>query len=110
MKQMKNKIVVFYIPCKNKKEAEQLSQTAIIQKLAACANFHPITSCYEWNSKLIMESEAALILKTLPSFSKKLNAFILKNHSYECPCILHYNARVNEEFYQWMKASLRKQN
>lgn len=110
MNQMKNKIVVFYVPCKDKKEAVRLSQTAVIQKLAACANFYPITSCYEWNSKVSMESETALILKTLPSFSKKLSAFLLKNHSYECPCILHYNAKVNDEFYQWMKASLRKQN
>ncbi len=104
---MKNKISVLYIPCKNKKEAIALGKVAIDNKLSACANIFPIDSLYVWGEKLTQDNETILLLKTLPKLSKKLGQLIESKHSYECSCILSLDAKVNKEYYKWMKQSIK---
>ena len=62
---MKHEMTVFYIPCKNKKEAEDISRALLDANLIACANILPgILSMYSWNSKIEMTQETLLLIKT----------------------------------------------
>ncbi|NOT36549.1 MAG: divalent-cation tolerance protein CutA [Saprospiraceae bacterium] len=103
---MKNSILLFYIPCKNKKEAIALSKKCIEAKLAACANIFPITSIFPWNKKIENASEFTILLKTIPKLEKQLSKYISKNHSYEIPCIATTKFKVNKEYFNWMNTIL----
>ncbi|MEO6189880.1 MAG: divalent-cation tolerance protein CutA [Saprospiraceae bacterium] len=103
---MKNKITLFYVPCKNKEEATRLAKICINNKLMACSNIHPIDSIYLWEEKIVQEKECILMLKTLPSLSKKLKKLIQQEHPYEIPAIISYDASVNKEYMAWMKLAL----
>ncbi len=104
----KNKINFFYTPCKNIKEANSIAKSCIKNKLAVCANIFPIQSIYQWKNKFESTIEQVLILKTLPSRSKKLSKHISKAHSYTTPCIAITEFRVNKEYYNWMEEKLIK--
>lgn len=105
---MKNKINFFYVPCKNKKEANTMAKSCIENNLAACANIFPIQSIYPWKNKIESAKEHVLILKTLPSLSKKLSQNITKVHSYSTPCIAITEFKVNKVYYQWLEKQVLK--
>ncbi|MEP7195864.1 MAG: divalent cation tolerance protein CutA [Saprospiraceae bacterium] len=107
---MKNKIILFYIPCANKAEASKLAKASLQEKLSSCANIYPIDSSFSFKDKLENVKENILLLKTLPSLAKKLKKLIKTNHSYEIPCILSYKVKVNKPYKLWMKEILNKPN
>jgi periplasmic divalent cation tolerance protein len=96
------KITLFYITTRNEKEASRLGHLAVEHRLAACANIHPIHSIYEWDSKMQNDQECVLILKTISDQVQKLSALIKAHHSYEVPCIMHWEVEVNEEYGAWI--------
>lgn len=100
-------IAIFYIPVKDQEEASRLGQLAIEQRLAACANVFPIHSLYPWDGQLQQDHEHVLLLKSVPSKSDELQSFIQQHHSYEIPCILHWEAGVNERYGNWMLDQIR---
>ena len=99
-------ITIFYIPIGSESEAIDLGDLVIGTKLAACSNVFPITSAFPWNGNLEKENEFVLILKTIPSLTDSLRIFIEGNHPYEIPCILSWNAEVNDSYGKWMLAEL----
>jgi periplasmic divalent cation tolerance protein len=101
------KISIFYIPTGSAEEAQQLGQKVVENKLAVCSNSFPIQSIYPWEGKIQSDNEFVLILKTFPDHNETLQTFIVEHHSYKIPCILHWDAEVNEAYYQWMKDVLR---
>lgn len=103
---MKNNIVLFYVPCRNKKEAIALSKKCLSVRLCACTNLIPIDSFFLWKKKTESSKEVSLILKTIPSLSKKLKKFINENHTYEIPCIATLEGQVNKEYFKWMESEL----
>lgn len=83
---MSVKLVYATVP--NCKEAEQIAETVVTERLAACANIlEHATSIFNWDGKLCRASEAVLILKTTEERTAELTARIKTLHSYECPCI-----------------------
>lgn len=101
------KIVVFYITCANEAEANSLGQQAVELRLAACANIHPINSIYFWENKLQHDQEYVLSLKTLSGKINAVNSFITMHHSYQVPCILHWEAEVNDVYGKWVEEQVR---
>ena len=71
-----------------KSAAIKLAQRIIKQKLAACVQFMPINSIYQWKGKVESAKEYLVLSKTKGSLAKKLTAFIKKQHSYEVPEIV----------------------
>ena len=99
-------ITFFYIPIGSESEANNLGDLAIDKKLAACSNVFPITSAFPWNGKLEKENEFVLVLKTISSLSISLRTLIEEHHTYDTPCIMSWNAEVNESYGQWMMEAL----
>lgn len=81
-------MIFIYTTIGTKKEAIALSQKLVKAKLAACVNYWPIESVYEWKGKMRHEKEYALLIKTAKKRSKAAMKFIRAHHSYELPAIV----------------------
>lgn len=92
-----------YIVCKNRKEVKKIARQLIRKKLAVCVNMFPIESVYLWNNKITEDKEFVLIAKTFKNKAEKLKKEVKKIHSYDIPCILEFNVRVNKEYENYMK-------
>ena len=101
---------LIYITTPSKKEAEQIAEAVVTEKLAACANiFDGVTSIYEWENKLCRENEAVLILKTSAERVEELTERVKQLHSYDCPCIVALPIDGGSPaFLEWVSESTRK--
>ena len=94
-----------YITTPNIEEARNIGITLIGEKLAACVNFwEGIHSIYEWDGKIVEESECILIAKT---HSEKIDSLIKKIeeiHSYQVPCIVALPLESGSNpFFEWIR-------
>ncbi len=96
-------ITIFYITTNNGSSASSLGTLAVDHKLAACANVFPMNSVFPWQGATKHDEEYVLILKTMPAMIDKLTTFIAANHPYDIPCIMHWNAVVNEKYGKWVE-------
>lgn len=99
-------MIVVYVTCKGKEEAQKIGKAAVEKKLAACANYFPISSIYEWEGKLEEDSEFVLLLKTVDGNFERLKEEVKKMHSYDVPCILKIDVEANKEFGDWVKGQV----
>lgn len=96
-------MIFIYSTFPNKKEAKEIGKRLVKNKLAACINIFPIESIYFWQGKIVKDKEFAVIIKTRKMNFKKIEKFILKNHSYTTPCILEIPiGRVTKKFLKWL--------
>ena len=85
---MTDKIIVF-VTCESKEQAENIAQSVVTNKLAACVNVLPgIRSCYVWERKLTWSDEVLLLIKTTRGRFDQLQDRIKELHSYEVPEIV----------------------
>ncbi|MFH1663769.1 MAG: divalent-cation tolerance protein CutA [archaeon] len=100
-----SEIVLGYIPCKNKKEAEKIANALVEKRLVACANIIPaISSCYKWEGKTVNETESLLLVKTIKTKKKLVSEQVKKLHSYRLPCIAFIKFdEINKEYELWVK-------
>lgn len=99
-------MLIAYVTCQDKQEAERLGRRAVSQRLAACANYFPIGSIFKWKDELEAGTEYVLLLKTKEKLRDELLREIKSVHSYETPCIIFIKPDyVNEEYLQWVRKS-----
>lgn len=102
-------MIFIYSTFPSKKEAKETGERLVKKKLAACINIFPIDSIYFWQSKLVKDKEFAMIIKTKKENFKKIEKFILENHSYTTPCILEIPiGRVTKKFLKWLNETIIK--
>lgn len=94
-----------YVTAADEAEAEQIAQTVVGERLAACANLlGTIQSVYWWEGKVCEGDEAALVLKTSTVRKDELIARIKQLHSYDCPGITCLPVRGgNADFLAWIE-------
>ena len=97
-----------YITCKNEKEAKKISMYLLKKRLIACANIFPIKSLYWWNNKIINDNENIIIAKTTNKNFKKVEQDVKRLHSYEIPCILKIDAKVNKDYETWVNKEMKQ--
>lgn len=98
-------ISIIYTTVSSYEEAEQLAETAVTLKLAACINIIPnITSVYQWENKVEKSSECVLIFKTAPETKNDLLQYITNNHPYSVPAILVSNIDTTADFFDYIQA------
>ena len=74
----------------DQQSAEKLAQHLVSAKLAACINIlAPCTSVYEWQGKLVSDTEVPLLIKASSAHYAALEAAIRAQHPYELPEIIH---------------------
>lgn len=96
-------ISLIYTTVSSKDEAEQLAHQAVNDGLAACVNIlSKGVSVYKWENKVEKSEEYYLLFKTTESKAKQLQIWLAKNHPYDCPAILKFDAECSEKFFEWM--------
>lgn len=69
--------------------AQQLAQSAVLARLAACAQVYgPLQSTYWWEGEVTRAQEWQVALKTTTERYPPLEAHIRDNHEYDVPEIL----------------------
>jgi periplasmic divalent cation tolerance protein len=81
--------IIAYITAPNQKEAHDLAEAMLKERLAACANVvENIKSIYWWKGKLEHDDESLIILKTTERKFDELASRAKELHSYENPEIV----------------------
>ena len=86
-------------------EANNIAETVIEKKLAACVSILPgVTSHYCWQDKRESSYEVTIMIKTARKKFSELKKEIIELHSFEVPEILMIPILDgNEKYLDWMK-------
>lgn len=97
-------MIFVYSTFSSKKEVKKIGERLVRKKLAACVNIFPVEAIYSWRGKIAKDKEFAAIIKTKKGNFKKIEKFILENHSYDTPCIIEIPiGRVTKKYLKWFK-------
>jgi periplasmic divalent cation tolerance protein len=100
-------MIFVYSTFTNKKEARIIGERLVRKKLAACVNVFPIEAIYSWRGKIVKDKEFAAIIKTKKENFKKVEKFIVENHSYDTPCIIEIPLdRVSNKYLKWLNKNI----
>jgi len=103
---MTQSITIVYCTFGNLENLEKVCTFLLNNKLIACYNAFPINSCYWWASELQNDHEFVAILKTVKSKLDEINQIIESLHSYEIPCIIHWEVESNQKYSNWVQNQL----
>lgn len=79
---------LIFVTAPNQQVAQELTQTILAERLAACVSAHAVTSVYRWDGKINTDSEVQLVLKTNIADFERIAARIKAIHPYEVPEIV----------------------
>lgn len=82
--------------------AESMARELIEKRVAACVNYHAVSSTYRWEGEVIEEDEYALDIKTALEY-EEVREKIEEVHPYDVPAILRVETVANEEYGEWVK-------
>ena len=107
-KTKKNKFTVILTTTSNKKEAVQIVQSLLEEKLIACGNIiENVDSLYWWQGKIEEDEECLVILKTHQRHFKEIHETIKKLHSYQVPELIAFPIIEGAPSYlTWLKEVL----
>ncbi len=100
-----NTIVLFYITFESDEAAKEMIKQLIEEKIIACGNVLPINSVYLWEGAVCNENEFVAILKTSKTNVDKTRDRIEELHKYDVPCIIHWEVKCNDSYYNWILKS-----
>ena len=106
-----NPMILVFISCENKDQAEKIGAILIKNRLAACVQItQSVTSMFLWPPKehtVTNVEEALLIVKSLESKWEQLDELVRKNHSYDTPEIVAIPvAHVSKKYLEWLTEEL----
>ena len=111
IRKTKDKIIVCYIPCSNKKEASSVTEVLLKKRLIACAGFWPVNSIFFWppkSRKLVGAREVVIFAKTKKKNFKALEKEVKKIHSYKVPCIIAWElSNINKDYLDWLVSEIK---
>lgn len=100
-------MILIYVTCKDKQEAEKIAKHLLDKRLVACAVNFPVGSSYWWNGKIKEDNEYILLLKTKDVVFSQIKKEIKSIHSYDVPCILKLDVEANKEYEDWLNEEVR---
>jgi len=102
-------VYVVYVTAGSMDQARSLGRRAVEARLAACCNILPaIESIYEWEGKVVGETEVAFLLKTTARQLDALTSQLATWHSYKVPCIVAWPiAQGHAPFVSWVREQTR---
>lgn len=96
------KFIIIYITYPNLKEAKQVSNVLLKERLIACVNYFPIESAYWWRGKIENTKEIVSLVKTTKANWTKVKKEVEKLHPYKTPCIIKIEVEANKSFADWI--------
>jgi periplasmic divalent cation tolerance protein len=100
-------MIVVYFTAENEEEAKKISEKLVEEKLAACANYFPISSIYWWEGEVQKGREVAVLLKTEERLFEKIVKRIKELHPYELPVIEKFDVKTYPEVEIWVKENVK---
>ncbi len=99
--------IVVLVTAKDHKEAKNISDKLIQDKLAACVNIiEGVRSLFWWEGKVDQANEVLLVIKTQKVLFKKLEKAVKSAHSYTVPEIIALPIVAgNQDYLKWIKDS-----
>ncbi|MDG5818923.1 divalent-cation tolerance protein CutA [Natronococcus sp. A-GB7] len=87
--------------------ADEIAETLLEERLAACVNELSTTSTYRWEGEIHRDEEAVLLAKTTDDAYDDLVDRVRELHPYDVPCIERFDeADVLESFAEWRADSV----
>ncbi|MFV0575370.1 MAG: divalent-cation tolerance protein CutA [Vibrio sp.] len=85
---------------------QEIIETLLNRKLAACIQVMPINSYYQWQGEINQDQESLLIIKILHRHYLEVETTILEKHTYETPQIVMLPIETGfHEYLQWILSS-----
>ncbi|PCR90773.1 divalent-cation tolerance protein CutA [Natrinema ejinorense] len=82
--------------------ADELAETLVEERLAACVNRLSTTSTYRWDGEVHHDEEAVLLAKTTDDAYDDLVERVRESHPYDIPCLERFDeSDVLESFAAW---------
>ena len=101
--------IVVWTTVGTKQFANDLAQSIVSARLAACVQILAVQSVYRWKGKVCAEPEWLLSIKTTDAKYAELEGHIRANHSYETPEIVRMPiAGGSSEYLTWIGESVRE--
>ena len=106
---MKNDYIIILVTCKDKLEAEKITQTLLKERLIACGNIvNPVTSFFNWLGKIDKEEECLIVMKSRRDLFEQVADQVKGLHSYEVPEILALPiVEGSKTYFDWMSIVLK---
>ncbi|MDU0809835.1 MAG: divalent-cation tolerance protein CutA [Burkholderia sp.] len=97
-------VVLILTTVSDTSDSLRLINGALNSRLAACvSDLGIIRSHYYWKDKIEIVNEIQLLFKTSASKSLDLKRFILKNHPYDTPEIVLWQADTSYSYGKWLE-------
>jgi periplasmic divalent cation tolerance protein len=86
---LKHDFIIIFVTCKDKSEAEKITQSLLEQKLIACGNIvSPVVSFFRWAGKIDKAEECLIVMKSRLDLFEQVAEQVKGLHSYEVPEVL----------------------
>lgn len=107
---MNDNLLVVYVTCPPDK-ADNIAETLVESKLAACVNILPVKSVYYWQGKLYRDEEKLLVIKSRREVYPKLESKIKEIHPYDVPEVIAIKAEaVQADYLKWVHSQTPDEN
>ena len=87
-----------------KEAAKNLTSSLVKENLIACGSYFEINSVYMWEKQYTEEKEYEVVCYTRDSLLERVVQYIKKNHPYDLPKIVVFEAKyVLPEYEEWVE-------
>jgi len=100
--------IMVFVTCRDKSEAEKISQQLVKEKLIACANIvGPVKSYFHWKGEVDVAEEFLIVMKSRKDLFERVSEHVKRLHSYEVPEVLAIPVVDGSKAYlDWMRIVL----
>ena len=82
--------------------AKKVARELVEERVAACVNYHAVSSTYCWEGEVVEENEYALEVKTALEYDE-VRECIEDKHPYDIPAILRVETEANDGYDEWVE-------
>ncbi len=86
----------------DKDTAESMARQLVEERVAACVNYHAVSSVYRWEDEVVKEDEYALDVKTALGY-EEVRERIEELHPYDVPAVLRVETEANDAYGEWVE-------
>ena len=100
-------ILLCLCTCPDAASAQQLAETLVGERLAACVNRLPgVLSTYRWQGEVNTDAEELLLIKTTAECFEALKVRLLELHPYELPELIALPVECGHATYlDWVRTN-----
>ena len=100
-------IIMLFLTCVNKAEAERISIALIEQKLIACAKMTSVHSMFHWEGAVSASDETMLVMETKQDLCATIERVVREHHSYNTFMLTGIPVTyISEQAKKWLDDSL----